>query len=55
MAEQDVTFISDGLKLTAQMFPGETHATCWTSAFTHGLRAVFGSTDQVPFWPDSLK
>jgi uncharacterized protein len=43
-----------GLELTARVFPGETHATAWTSAFTHGLRAVFGSAGKVPFWPDTL-
>lgn len=29
-----------GLSLTTRMFPGETHATAWTFAFTHGLKTL---------------
>ncbi len=43
------------LDLTFRVFPGETHATSWTLAFAHGLRALFGSVDQVPYWPEFLK
>ena len=44
-----------GLELTARVFPGETHATAWTSSFSHGLKSVFGPAGNVPFWPDSLR
>jgi uncharacterized protein len=44
-----------GLSLATRIFPDESHATAWTAAFTHGLKAVFGSAAGVPFWPDSLK
>lgn len=44
-----------GLELTTRIFAGETHATAWTSAFSHGLKAVFGPAGQVPFWPETLK
>lgn len=40
-----------GLELTSQVFPGETHATAWTLAFSRGLKALFGAVDQVPYWP----
>jgi len=42
----------DGLELVARVFPGETHASAWTLAFSHGLRAVFGAAEHVPFWPE---
>jgi len=41
-----------GLALTTRVFPGETHATAWTAAFNHGLKALFGTAGSVPFWPD---
>jgi len=44
-----------GLHLTTRVFPGETHATAWTSSFTHGLKSVLGPAEKVPFWPDSLR
>jgi len=44
-----------GLNLTTRMFPGESHATAWSAAFSHGLKTLFGPVDQVPFWPDYLK
>jgi predicted alpha/beta superfamily hydrolase len=44
-----------GLDLTIRLFPGETHATAWSPAFSHGVRALFGAVDQVPFWPKFLK
>ena len=44
-----------GLDLTLRMFPQETHATAWAPAFSHGLRALLGSVDQVPYWPDYFK
>ena len=44
-----------GLDLTLRLFPGETHATAWTLAFSHGVRTLFGAVDQVPFWPKFLK
>jgi predicted alpha/beta superfamily hydrolase len=34
------------LKLTARVFPGETHATAWSPAFSHGLRTLFRPNDQ---------
>lgn len=39
-----------GLDVRGQIFPGETHATAWPLAFIHGLKALFGPADQVPFW-----
>jgi predicted alpha/beta superfamily hydrolase len=44
-----------GLDLTLRMFPGETHASAWAPAFIHGLKALFGAVDQVPYWPEYLK
>jgi len=44
-----------GLDLTLETFPRETHATAWTLAFAHGVKAVFGPVDQVPFWPEYFK
>lgn len=44
-----------GLDLTSRIFPAETHATAWTSSFSHGLKSVFGPAEKVPFWPDSLR
>ncbi len=41
-----------GLDLTLRVFPGETHATAWTMSFSHGLKALFGPADRVPFWPE---
>lgn len=31
-----------GLKLTAEVLPGETHMTAWPIAFIHGIQTVFG-------------
>lgn len=39
-----------GLDVTGRVFPGETHATAWPLAFIHGLKALFGPAEQVPFW-----
>jgi uncharacterized protein len=44
-----------GLDLKGRVFPGETHATAWTLAFIHGLKALFDPVEQVPYWPDFLK
>ena len=44
-----------GLDLTTRIFPGETHATAWTAAFSQGLKSLFGPAATVPFWPDSLR
>lgn len=40
-----------GLNLTTRLFPGETHATAWMLAFSHGTKAVFGPAGQVPYLP----
>jgi uncharacterized protein len=32
-----------GLGLMTEAFPGETHATVWSVAYTHGVQAVFGT------------
>jgi len=37
-----------GLRWRMRVFPGETHATAWTLAFSHGLRALFCPVDQAP-------
>jgi hypothetical protein len=37
-----------GLDLTARLFSGETHATAWTLAFSHGLKAMLGPAANVP-------
>jgi uncharacterized protein len=39
-----------GLDVTSQVFPGETHATAWTLAFSRGLKTLFGPADHVPYW-----
>jgi predicted alpha/beta superfamily hydrolase len=44
-----------GLDLTLRVFPNETHASAWTMAFTHGLRALFGPAENIPFGPEYLK
>jgi predicted alpha/beta superfamily hydrolase len=44
-----------GLHLTTRLFAGETHATAWTLAFSHGTRTVFGPADSVPFSPDYMQ
>jgi predicted alpha/beta superfamily hydrolase len=44
-----------GLELTLRVFPGETHATAWTLAFSHGMRTLFGPVEEVPYWPEFLK
>lgn len=31
-----------GLDLTCRIFPGETHASIWPIAFTHGVQAIYG-------------
>lgn len=41
-----------GLDLKFRLFSGESHATAWTLAFSHGLRTLFGPTDKTPWWPD---
>lgn len=38
-----------GLSLTVRLFREETHATAWTLAFSHGLRALFGPASSLPF------
>jgi uncharacterized protein len=43
-----------GLTLTTRVFPGETHATAWTSAFTHGVRALFGEASDLSFLPNYM-
>jgi predicted alpha/beta superfamily hydrolase len=40
-----------GLSLSLRMFPGETHATAWSPAFSSGLRTLLGPVNDVPFWP----
>lgn len=40
-----------GLDLHLQVFLGETHATAWLPAFVHGVKALFGPADGVPWWP----
>jgi predicted alpha/beta superfamily hydrolase len=52
MAKFLKTVSIEGLDLTSRVFPGETHATAWTCAFSHGLKALFGPAAQVPWWPD---
>jgi uncharacterized protein len=37
------------LDWTMRVFSGETHATAWTLAFSHGLKTLLGPADQVPF------
>jgi uncharacterized protein len=44
-----------GLDLSLRIFPGETHATAWAPALSHGLKTLFGPVDQVPYWPEFLK
>jgi uncharacterized protein len=44
-----------GLDLKLKVFPGETHATAWSVAFSSGLRALLGSVEEVPFWPAYFK
>jgi len=44
-----------GLDLITRIFPGETHATAWTAAFSQGLKSLFGPASAVPFWPESLR
>jgi len=44
-----------GLDVTLKIFPGETHATAWTLAFSHGVKTLLGSVDDVPYWPEYLK
>jgi uncharacterized protein len=44
-----------GLDLRTCIFPNETHATSWTLAFCHGLKALFGPADEVPFVPAFLR
>jgi predicted alpha/beta superfamily hydrolase len=40
-----------GLDIAGQVFPGETHSTAWTLAFSHGLRKLLGPVDRVPYVP----
>jgi uncharacterized protein len=44
-----------GLDLRIEVFPGETHATAWALAFTHGLKALLGPIDRLPYWPEFLQ
>jgi predicted alpha/beta superfamily hydrolase len=44
-----------GLDLTVRTFPNETHASAWALAFSHGVRALYPSTETPPFWPEYLK
>lgn len=37
-----------GLDLSCRIFPGETHASIWPVAFTHGVRALYGSAASSP-------
>jgi len=37
-----------GLELTSRLFPGETHASVWPFAFSHGVQAVFGPAYVAP-------
>lgn len=39
---------SDALSLTCRVFPGETHASVWPVAFSHGVRALFGAPERAP-------
>jgi uncharacterized protein len=41
-----------GLDLRLRVFLGETHATAWGPAFTHGVKMLFGPAGRVPWWPD---
>lgn len=41
-----------GLELTMRVFPGETHATAWTAAFSQGLKTVLSPATQAPFGPE---
>jgi uncharacterized protein len=41
-----------GLELTTRIFPDETHATAWSPAFSHGLKALLGPVEHVPYWPE---
>jgi predicted alpha/beta superfamily hydrolase len=43
------------LQLITRMFPGETHASAWMPAFSHGLRVVLGPADDIPFCPIYLR
>lgn len=44
-----------GLEMITRVFPGETHATAWVSAFAQGLKTLLGPPDQVPYWPKFSK
>jgi predicted alpha/beta superfamily hydrolase len=44
-----------GLSLSFKMFPGETHATAWSPAFSTGLRTLLGPVEDVPVWPDYFR
>jgi len=37
-----------GLELTSRLFPGETHASVWPIAFSHGVQTVFGRAAHAP-------
>ena len=40
-----------GLELCLRVFPGESHGTAWTLAFSHGLRTLMGPALDVPYRP----
>jgi hypothetical protein len=37
-----------GMEFSYRLFPGETHASVWPIAFSHGVRALFGPADKPP-------
>jgi predicted alpha/beta superfamily hydrolase len=37
-----------GLDLHVRIFPGETHASVWPVAFTHGVQFLYGPADRAP-------
>ena len=37
-----------GLKLQAEVLPGERHATAWATAFSRGVRALLGARAPAP-------
>lgn len=44
-----------GLNLVTRQFSGETHASAWAPAFSHGARSLLGSIEKPQFWPDYFK
>lgn len=43
-----------GLDLRLRLFPGETHATAWTPAFSHGLKMLLGPAQEARHGPQFL-